>query len=105
MAVCGVERMYLLDTAAGIQLVKLSEKEGWLESTINVYNADFSVEEDKHALGKYSKARRPPSAAQINARRAAQLRLQTPAAPISACCGCRALTFSPSRLTLVSQLT
>jgi hypothetical protein len=98
MAVCGVDKMYLLEITAGIQLVKLSEKGGWLESTINVCYADFSVKKDKHALCKHSPL--PTTALQINARFAAQLRLQTSAARISACCGCRALNLSPSRLSL-----
>lgn len=67
MAVCGVESMYLLQTGEGepaeptviqqskedagkARLLKLSDMDGWLEQAVKVYGAEFSVEEDKHAL-------------------------------------------------------
>jgi len=50
MGVCGVEHMYLLKDAQQETLLSLSEMEGWLESSTYVFEADFTVEEDKHTL-------------------------------------------------------
>lgn len=50
MGICGVQHMYLFESAKKTQLLNLQDVEGWLENSTYVFGGDFTVESDKHTL-------------------------------------------------------